>query len=143
EELALDAPRLAEDLLPFGARIDPRFELRQVERTVADVHGSIADRRHDAPAVAIGLIQKLFRIAGNGERADPVEERRRFPLFELIAVQGRWRRSAASRFGVEEDAGRAGLQRRVVAAGHVDRQDPLPDAIDVDTNRISLARLGG
>src|SRR5713226_9453037 len=50
EVLALDAPRLVEDLCPFGAWLDADLGLRQIEQTVPDFGGAL--RRHDPPAIA-------------------------------------------------------------------------------------------
>ena len=75
EELALDAPRLAEDLRPLGARIDQRLER-------ADIDGALAHLRRtlggdDAPAVAVGAIEQPLRVARERVRANALEERRR------------------------------------------------------------------
>ena len=97
EILALNAPRLAEDLRPLGARIDPRFELRDVDRASPTFAGRSV--RDDAPAAAVlaaaGLIQQLLAIRREREGANALEERRRCALLELVSVQAE--RAGASR----------------------------------------------
>ena len=61
EILALNPPRLAKDVCPLGARIDFRFELRHVERSIAYLNRSRTIRRHDSPRVA-SLIEKFFLV---------------------------------------------------------------------------------
>src|SRR2546423_15290398 len=65
EILALDAPRLAKNLFPLGARIDAHFELRDAERAVAYSNGSRPICRNDSPSgpsAGAGLIEKFFLV---------------------------------------------------------------------------------
>src|SRR5690242_4094977 len=59
---SLDAPGLAEDLRPLGARIHQHFHLGDVDRTVSYFRGPI-DWNYAPPiASARGLVQKFFLI---------------------------------------------------------------------------------
>src|SRR6185369_5573490 len=62
--VTLDAPRLAEDLRPLGSRIDQRFELGNVNCSIANLGRDRTIERNDSPSVprAGGLIQHLLPI---------------------------------------------------------------------------------
>src|SRR5437870_6632710 len=102
EVLALDAPGLAINLLPFGARIDFHFELRDVERTIADLNRNWPIGCHDSPTgspAAAGLIEKFLLVIRERVRTNAFEKRCGRAFFELISLQTkRWRpRSSSSR----------------------------------------------
>ena len=84
EELALDAPRLAEDLRPLDARIDQRLERADIDGAVTDVRRPVGG--DDAPAVAVGAIEQLLRVGRERVRANALEERRRLCAPELITM---------------------------------------------------------
>src|SRR6185369_1271636 len=102
EIVALDAPRLAEDLRPLGSRIDQRFELGNVDRSIANLGRYRAIEWNDSPSVprACGLIQHLLPILGKSVRADAFKKRRRGAFLELIFVQPQARNSR-DRFGIK------------------------------------------
>ena len=147
EVLALNAPRLSKDLRPLGARVDPCREGGDVERPVADTRGPV--ERHDAPAIPVGAIQQLLRVAREAVRADTFQERRRTPLAQLVAVEIQRRAGTAAprRLEIEDGARRSRFERAVIARRHVECQDALTDAIDVDAYRNRpggfLLGLGG
>src|SRR2546423_15625613 len=65
EVLALDAPRLAINLFPLGARIDLHLELGYVERAIAHLNRNRAIGGHDSPtgsAAGARLIKKFLLV---------------------------------------------------------------------------------
>src|SRR5260370_22514218 len=56
EVLALDAPRLVEDLCPFGAWRDGDLGRRQIEQTVPDFCGAL--RLRDPPAISTRALRR-------------------------------------------------------------------------------------
>src|SRR2546430_693477 len=126
--LALNAPRLAINLFPFGARIDLHFQLRDVDWSVADLDRSWPIGRHDSPtgsAAGAGLIEKLLLVIRKRVRANAFEDRRGRALFELISLQAqrwRYRRCRQDWFSVVETSGGARGNTTVVTGMHVHRQ---------------------
>ena len=65
EVFALNAPGLAINLFPFGARIDLHLELGHVERAIAHLNRNGAIGSHDSPtssAAGAGLIEKFLFV---------------------------------------------------------------------------------
>src|SRR5437660_8441654 len=92
EVLALNAPSLAIDLFPLGARIDAHFQLGYVERPIAHLNRNRAISSHDSPtgsAAGAGLIKKFLFVIRKRVRANAFEKRRGRALFELISLQAK------------------------------------------------------
>src|SRR5689334_11654102 len=73
--LPLDAPVLAINLFPLGARIDAHFELGHVQWTITDLdrRGSIG--RHDSPTVRSNtLIKQLLLVVRERVRTNAFEK---------------------------------------------------------------------
>src|SRR5437879_1495336 len=87
EILALNAPSLAINLFPLGARIDLHLELGYVERAIAHLNRNRAIGGHDSPtgsAAGARLIEKFFLVIRKRVRTNAFEKRRGGALFELI-----------------------------------------------------------
>src|SRR5438270_7869659 len=90
EILALNAPSLAINLFPLGARIDPHFELGHIDGSIAYSDGSRSIGSHDSPtgsSAGTRLIEKFFLVIRKRVRANAFERRRGGALFELVSLQ--------------------------------------------------------
>ena len=110
EEVALRAPRLAEDLGPLGGRVDEHLQLRNVERAIADLRGTL--RRHNPPGCGrscTGRIEHFLRVRRETVGANALEERGCRPLLQLVTLQPeRTVGCTGDRFGIEERTRRSG-----------------------------------
>src|SRR3974377_2503193 len=89
QEAPLTAPRLVIHWVPFGAGVDQRFQVVQLQCAFAWFRGRVCFG--DKPAWTLA-IQNFFAIAGDRETADGTEKRLCFPRAEIKFgnAQERW-----------------------------------------------------
>ena len=139
EEVALVAPGLAEDLRPLGRRIDLHAQAAQVEGALAG--GGLAAGVDDLPGVALPAQQQLLAVAGHGEDGDARGHGLGLAVLQLVAVQGQ-ARLVGHVLGVEEHPRLARGQVAVGPRRHVEGQDALVQAGEVDLHRGGFGGVG-
>src|SRR5205807_8708723 len=146
--LALDAPRLAINLFPLGARIYTHFELGDVKRSITNLNRDRAIGGHDPPTGSTAgarLIKKFLFVVRERIRTKAFEERRGRALFELISLQPErwWRgRSRQDWLSVGETSRGARGEIGIITGRYVHGNYSLPYSFKVDAN-IYRARSGG
>src|SRR5687768_1068100 len=88
EVVAVDAPRLVENLRPLGTRIDLHFETGNRQPSFGSIDAS--GNRHDRPDVAV-RVKELLRVRRDSIVSDVVENLFVLPLGEVEPVQPRTR----------------------------------------------------
>ena len=92
EVVALLPPDLVEHLFPLGWRIDLRLHAGQVERAIADFFGTIRLGVDDAVGVAVasalGLIEQLGSVEGEGKALHAFDQDFVLALFQIVNVDG-------------------------------------------------------
>ncbi len=134
QEVALVAPRLAEDLCPLGLRVDARL---QVERQRTLAHGRAARSRDDAPR-APGAVEELLPVVREREGLHALHEGRRLALVDVVALEHR----AGAHGGllqVEQRALRTGFEARIDPPVDAERHDAVAQSVEVDVDRDLVA----
>src|SRR5207244_4611144 len=139
----LNAPWLAINLFPLGARIDLHFQLRDVDWSITHLNRNWAISSNDSPTGSTSgarLVKKFLLVIRKRVGANPFDERRGRALFELISLQAqrwRYRRGRQDWFSIVETSSCARGEIAVITGGNVHGNYSLPDAIKVDANVCS------
>ena len=129
QEIALKTPAFPENLCPFCLRI---YLGLQIEGQFA-----IAQFRHaigfdDSPGAST-IVQQLLAVMGSDGRIDRTEENFCLAVFKIVAVQGR-ALLIGHCFLIKNVVFGPCNQSGVVAQRHIDGQNPLLNAINVNVD---------
>ena len=136
-------------VLPFGARIHPDvhgIEFQRTARLARRRRRSLSGRCYE---ILLRLpVEHFLAVSRKGKTIDVFPDLFGLASFQVKHVQRhRFRRTGNGRnrrrFQEEQHARLAGLHRDVVPSGNGERNNPLPDAFEVDPNRSILLSLGG
>src|SRR5262245_32125539 len=142
EKLALNSPSLLKNLRPLGSWIDKRLELPNVQRAVPDLSWAVNWNNSPAVAGTLGLVHELLVVSRKRVGANSFEKRCSGSLLELILLQSQPGHAGHS-LQIEHYSGTTGRKTAVVSRRYSQCEDPLADAVEVNSNRGRPARRFG